>query len=58
MEIKEAIGYLQAVADNAQNTPKYQRALEMAIKALKSAGNVTREIILITDGEPEILTLI
>lgn len=31
MEIKEAIGYLQAVADNAQSTPKYQRALEMAI---------------------------
>ena len=36
MEIKEAIGYLQAVADNAQSTPKYQRALEMAIAAMES----------------------
>jgi predicted RNase H-like nuclease (RuvC/YqgF family) len=35
MEIKEAIGYLQAVADNAQNTPKYQRALEQAIHCME-----------------------
>lgn len=35
MEIKEAIGYLQAVADNAHGTPKYQRALEMAIRGLE-----------------------
>lgn len=35
MEIKEAIGYLQAVADNAQSTPKYQRALEMAIQSME-----------------------
>lgn len=35
MEIKEAMGYLQAVADNAQSTPKYQRALEMAIGCLE-----------------------
>ena len=36
MEIKEAIGYLQAVADNAQSTPKYQRALETAIQYMES----------------------
>lgn len=35
MEIKEAIGYLQAVADNAQSTPKYQRALELAIQCME-----------------------
>ena len=35
MEIKEAIGYLQAVADNAQSTPKYQRALEQAINCME-----------------------
>lgn len=36
MDLKEAIGYLQAVADNAQSNPKYQRALETAIQYMDS----------------------
>lgn len=43
MEIKEAIGYLQAVADNAQSTPKYQQALEMAIQSMEQMSGMVFE---------------
>lgn len=43
MDLKEAIGYLQAVADNAQSNPKYQRALEMAIQAMEQMSGMVFE---------------
>jgi AmiR/NasT family two-component response regulator len=46
MDIKEAMGYVQAVADNCNDAPRYQRALQTVLNYAEASFEEQNRLIL------------